>query len=67
MGQASILNTFSHFHTPLLISLTRMFIGLAAGLVMGLVLLQLMRWAVQIWRGWGRTPAPPAPLQEAEA
>jgi len=35
MGQASILNTFSHFHTPFLISATRCFLGLGLGLLIG--------------------------------
>ena len=52
-GQASILNTFSHFHTPLLISATRAFIGLGAGLVIGLVAVWAVRLAIRIWNNYG--------------
>jgi Family of unknown function (DUF5693) len=52
-GQASILNTFSHFHTPLLISATRAFIGLAAGLAFGLLAIWLVRVAIKIWNNYG--------------
>lgn len=54
MGQASILNTFSHFHTPLLISLTRMFIGLGVGLGLGLAALMVVRLGLRLWQTWGR-------------
>ena len=52
-GQASILNTFSHFHTPLLISATRAFIGLAAGLVLGLVAVWAVKLVLRIWNTYG--------------
>lgn len=53
MGQASILNTFSHFHTPLLISATRAIIGLAAGLVFGFITVLLVQRAVRLWNTYG--------------
>ncbi len=61
-GQASILNTFSHFHTPLLISLTRALIGLVAGLVLGYLAVWALRLAIRLWNtygGWngGRPPS----------
>ncbi|MFC6592105.1 DUF5693 family protein [Deinococcus lacus] len=56
MGQASILNTFSHFHTPLLISAARCFIGLAAGLVAGILLLAALRLALRLWQGLRPVP-----------
>lgn len=52
MGQASILNTFAHFHTPLAISATRMVIGLLFGLLFGLVALPMWRGARFIWQHW---------------
>ena len=52
-GQASILNTFSHFHTPLLISATRAFIGLAAGLGFGLLAIWLVRLVIRVWNNYG--------------
>lgn len=53
MGQASILNTFSHFHTPFLISATRCFIGLGLGLLMGLILTAAVTWAIKMWYSYG--------------
>ncbi|RTR30354.1 hypothetical protein EJ104_01975 [Deinococcus radiophilus] len=53
MGQASILNTFAHFHTPLLISATRMFIGLGVGLALGYALIFALRWGLQLWETHG--------------
>ena len=52
-GQASILNTFSHFHTPLLISLTRALIGLAAGLLLGYIGVWVLRMVIRIWNNYG--------------
>lgn len=43
IGQVSILNTFCHIHTPLLISLARVGIGLALGAVFGMVLIAVVR------------------------
>lgn len=53
MGQASILNTFSHFHTPLLISATRAIIGLLAGLVFGIITVFIVQWLVRKWNTYG--------------
>ena len=53
MGQASILNTFSHFHTPFLISATRCFIGLGIGLLVGVLLVQAVQLGLKVWRGAG--------------
>lgn len=49
MGQASILNTFSHFHTPFLISAIRCFLGLGLGLLIGLALIWAFRRALRLW------------------
>lgn len=53
MGQASILNTFSHFHTPLLISATRAIIGLLSGLAFGIVTVFIAQLAVRTWNTYG--------------
>lgn len=50
MGQASILNTFSHFHTPFLISATRCFLGLAIGLAIGYILTFLLKKVMHLWK-----------------
>jgi hypothetical protein len=52
IAQASILNSFSHYHTPVLISLQRSLIALGIGVVVGLVLVPLARLAVLAVRGW---------------
>ena len=52
MGQASILNTFSHFHTPFLISATRCFLGLGLGLLIGLLLVKLFDVLAGFWRNY---------------
>jgi hypothetical protein len=48
VGEASILNTFSHYHTPLSISFFRVlngiFIGLAAGVAAWWILRRLRKW-----------------------
>lgn len=49
MGQSSILNTFSHFHTPLLISAARVFIGLGIGLIAGLLLIEAFKLGLRLW------------------
>lgn len=53
VGQASLVDTFCHLHTPLFISLLRGFIGWALGGILGALLFML---AVRV------TNPPPAPL-----
>lgn len=50
LGQASIINTFAHLHTPLWLSLWRTLNGLILGLLMGFSL-QIILW---MWRQWRR-------------
>lgn len=56
IAQASILNSFSHYHTPLLISLARSLIALGLGLGIGLVLLPLARAVTNRGRRWLAKP-----------
>ncbi|MFC3832744.1 DUF5693 family protein [Deinococcus rufus] len=49
VGQSSILNTFSHFHTPLLVSAARCFIGLGLGLLIGLAATWALRVGLRMW------------------
>ena len=54
VAQASIVNSFSHYHTPLLVSLERTLVALVLGLIVGLVLVPLVRLAtggVKRWLG----------------
>ena len=53
IGQASILNTFTHFHTPLIISLQRALEGLALGLILGYALVFAVRLMLRLWQGRG--------------
>lgn len=44
LGQVSIINTFAHLHTPLMLSLLRTANGIVLGLVIGILLLGLFKW-----------------------
>jgi hypothetical protein len=48
IGQISLVNTYAHLHTPLLISLLRSFHGLWLGILLGLLLIAVVRFAA----GW---------------
>lgn len=53
IGFLSIMNTFTHFHIPLYVSLLRTVYGLAIGFVIGLVLIGLFIVARKVAvRGW---------------
>ena len=49
---SSIVNSFSHYHTPLLISFERTIVALVLGLVLGLLLNLLVRWVVRFGSSW---------------
>ncbi len=53
VGQSSILNTFSHFHTPLLISAARVFIGLGLGLLLGVIAIWVLGSGMRLWKTYG--------------
>jgi len=48
IAEASILNTFSHYHTPLVISFVRTINGAIAGLALGVLLVAII-WLVRKW------------------
>lgn len=52
VAQASILNSFSHYHTPLLVSLERTAVALVIGIVIGAVLAPLAALATRLVTGW---------------
>ncbi len=52
VAQATILNSFSHYHTPLVISLQRTVIALVLGFIGGLVLSLITRWLIALWEKW---------------
>ena len=45
IGQVSLVNTFEHLHTPLMVSLLRTANGLALGLLIGVVLVLFVKYA----------------------
>ena len=52
VAQASILNSFSHYHTPLLVSLERSLVALVIGAAVGLVLWPAVSAALRFLRTW---------------
>jgi Family of unknown function (DUF5693) len=50
IGQVSLVNTFTHLHTPLLISVERTLHGLWAGALVGLVLYAVVEGVEALWR-----------------
>jgi len=52
IAQASILNSFAHYHTPLLVSLERTVVALVLGGLLGLAAIPLARAAVAAARRW---------------
>jgi len=50
IGQVSMVNTFAHIHTPLVISLLRGFNGLWLGILGGLVLIGLWQAGRYVWK-----------------
>jgi len=57
IGQVSLVNTFAHIHTPVLISLLRTVNGLWAGIVIGLLLLAAALFLTKLWRRRFLTPS----------
>ncbi len=49
MGQISIINTFAHIHTPVIVSLIRTGNGLAGGLILGAILLSVIFGGEYAW------------------
>lgn len=56
VAQASVLNSFSHYHTPVLVSLERTAAALAIGLVVGLAALAVARWLTRALGTWLAAP-----------
>lgn len=52
IGQASIVNTLCHIHTPLSLSLPRILIGAVLGAIIGVLAFATARWAASWWRRW---------------
>jgi hypothetical protein len=61
IGQADIMDTFAHVHTPLVISLARILIGTAIGAVVGSILICAAWTGRRLWEartGGGQAPSP---------
>jgi len=50
MGQISIINTFAHIHTPVIVSLIRTANGLVGGLILGAAFLLLIIGGEYLWK-----------------
>jgi hypothetical protein len=61
VAQATILNSFSHYHTPLLISLERTLVALVLGSLLGLIGVPVSRAVVTLVKRWLAT-ADSAPI-----
>lgn len=57
VAQASILNSFAHYHTPLAVSLERTLVALVLGVAVGAVAVAIARLAVHWGRQWLRDAA----------
>ena len=58
VAQATIMNSFSHYHTPFLVSLQRTVIAFIIGLLIGLILTVIVRFGLKLARGWLESAAP---------
>ncbi|AIQ71364.1 DUF5693 family protein [Paenibacillus graminis] len=52
IGQLSMVDTFAHIHSPVLISLVRGLLGLGLGLIIGLIAVGVWQLAEGCWRRW---------------
>jgi len=50
IGQISIINTFAHIHSPLIISLIRTSNGIAGGLTLGLIAILVIYGGEKLWK-----------------
>lgn len=55
VGQVSIISSFAHLHTPLLLSLFRTVNGLILGMAIGVVLLVIFIWGDRWWKRLARS------------
>ncbi len=50
IGQISLINTFAHIHTPVMVSIIRVFWGVILGILLGLILIQIYQVVVKSLR-----------------
>ena len=56
IGQVSLVNTFAHIHTPLVVSLIRTFNGLWLGIILGLILIGVVKIGKRVFPKVQLTP-----------
>ncbi|MFD0617352.1 DUF5693 family protein [Paenibacillus sp. GCM10027629] len=52
MGQLSMVDTFAHIHSPVIISFIRGLLGLGLGLIIGLVAILVWQIVERCWKKW---------------
>ncbi|MDP5274636.1 DUF5693 family protein [Chengkuizengella axinellae] len=52
IGQLSIIDTFAHLHTPMVISSIRVLYGLIFGIMIGLIMIAVWEMLVRSWKKW---------------
>lgn len=52
-AQISVVNTFTHLHTPIYISLIRVGYGVLFGIIIGLIFIGIWEILVRGWKKWG--------------
>jgi len=52
IAQLSMVDTFAHIHTPMMLSLIRVLLGLGLGLIIGLVGIAVWQIGEKIWAAW---------------
>lgn len=52
IGQISLVNTYAHIHTPVMISLIRSVYGIAFGLVIGIIAIYVIKFLGRVMNKW---------------
>lgn len=52
VGPVSVINTFTHTHTPLIISIKRSLWGVVVGFVIGLILIGIVKVCIKLFKRW---------------
>nr|WP_245252127.1 DUF5693 family protein [Paenibacillus sediminis] len=52
IGQLSMVDTFAHIHTPVILSIIRDFLGMGLGLIIGLIFVGVLQIAERCWHRW---------------
>ncbi|MHC1749900.1 MAG: DUF5693 family protein [Cellulosilyticaceae bacterium] len=52
IGQISLVNTYAHIHTPVMVSLIRSGYGIVIGLVIGIILIYVIKLVAKVIKKW---------------